>query len=232
MGPAGELPGSAGQLGPRLGRHGAGVGTWSVSGRPWGLPVLRFASKSCFLKVLGAPGLRTGRCRLRGAWKPRCASRPAKHAQCLLGPPPLTSLSVSLPPGFFFFLIEFATTFHPGGLSSETLVSGHGAANDSCAGADCAEGDGQVQYGTLGPPTLPGTPASPEPAVGLPGLRGRAPFLHWQPPGPRSSGTAGRQGVRETAGTQVGFAKRLITRPGIVPTKPPGCPSQLPLPVS
>lgn len=142
-------------------------------------------------------------------------------------------LLVSFAPSwFFFFLIEFATTFHPGGLSSETLVSGHGAANDSCAGADCAEGDGQVQYGTLGPPTLPGTPASPEPAVGLPGLRGRAPFLHWQPPGPRSSGTAGRQGVRETAGTQVGFAKRLITRPGIVPTKPPGCPSQLPLPVS
>lgn len=52
--------------------------------------------------------------------KPRCASRPAKHAQCLLGPPSPTSVSISLPPGFIFFLIEFATTFHPGGLSSDS----------------------------------------------------------------------------------------------------------------
>lgn len=31
-----------------------------------------------------------------------------------------------------------------------------------------------------------------------------------------------------TTGAQVGFAKRLITKPGFVPTKPHGCPSELP----
>lgn len=39
---------------------------------------------------------------------------------------------------------------------------------------------------------------------------------------------AGRQGVRATTRAQVGFAKRLITKPGFVPRKPHGCPSELP----
>lgn len=43
-------------------------------------------------------------------------------------------------------------------------------------------------------------------------------------------GLARRQGVSATTRTQVGFAKRLITKPGLVPTKPRGCPSELPLP--
>lgn len=38
---------------------------------------------------------------------------------------------------------------------------------------------------------------------------------------------AGRQGVSATTGAQVGFAKHLITKPGFVPTKPHGCPSEL-----
>lgn len=41
-------------------------------------------------------------------------------------------------------------------------------------------------------------------------------------------GLAGRQGVSATTGAQVGFAKRLITKPRFVPTKPHGCPSELP----
>lgn len=41
-------------------------------------------------------------------------------------------------------------------------------------------------------------------------------------------GLARREGVSATTGAQVGFAKRLITKPGFVPTKPHGCPSELP----
>lgn len=58
----------------------------------------------------------------------------------------------------------------------------------------------------------------------------RGPFLPFLGDGSWRSGLARRKGVSETAGAQIGFAKRLITRPGIVPTKPHGILADFPSP--
>lgn len=83
-----------------------------------------------------------------------------------------------------------------------------------------------MQYRTFPPPTLPGPPPSPEAPAELPELSRRC-HHHREARGPRlsilrdgswRSGLARRKGVSETAGAQVGFAKRLITGSGMVPT--------------
>lgn len=95
--------------------------------------------------------------------------------------------------------------------------------------------DSQCAIQNLPPLALPGPlPATEPPAELELSRRGRcrqeAPRTLPPHPGDSSwrSGLARRQGVSETAGAQVVFAKRLINRPGIVPTShgvPAGFPS-------
>lgn len=134
----------------------------------------------------------------------------------------------SFPQCQFYFLlvfIKFAMTFHPGGLNSEALHFWSWAAGSSSAGPTCP-GDSQCAIQSLPSLTLPGplpspthqqsSPSSQRDATSTGRLRG--PFLPFLGDGSWRSGLARRKGVSETQpGAQSGFAKRLITRPGIVP---------------
>ena len=140
----------------------------------------------------------------------------------------------SIPQCQFHFLLvfmKFAMTFHLGGLNMKTLHFWRWGGRWPLAGADLS-GRGQSMCNTE--PSLswhrplhstPSPEAPTELPAGalqetLPSLGGaeRGPFL----PHPRDrswrSSLARRQGVSETAGAQVVFAKHLINRPGIVPT--------------
>lgn len=108
------------------------------------------------------------------------------------------------------------------------LISGAGAPGDSSAGADLSGRDNQSAIWNL--PSLTdtsqGSTINRLPAGPLSLLK--------DPSSPPSEmldsckmGLSRRQGVRGTAGAQFGLAKHLITRPGLVPAKLHGCPSQL-----
>lgn len=158
-------------------------------------------------------------------WSDGALPCPTEHAHGLLVSPspylPLSPpVSVSLPLGFY----QFAMTFHLGGLTIKTSFLEMGQQVALRLGRTCPEGT--MCNTEPSSPTLPVSTISSGP--------GSAPWaleeMHRHegsehlPPHHRDgsrlsrSGLARRQGVRETARAQVVFAKRLINRPGIVPT--------------
>lgn len=146
-------------------------------------------------------------------------------SMCHFCPPPF-----SLPPQcqfhFLSVLIRLAMTFHLGGLTIKTSFLETWQQVALLLGRPCPEGTVcNTEPSSL---TLPGTTVSRGPggAPGAPeGMRRHGEAQDLPRPtigdvslGSRQSGLARRQGVRETAGAQVVFAKCLINRPGIVPT--------------
>lgn len=205
-------------------------------------PSLILQSKSCFLKSLGELGLVDSGISLASEEPEAGWTIPVPLLQnvsrVMVSFP--THQACSVPFGFTFPLfapsfpqcqfydllvfIKFAMTFHLGGLNSEALHFWSWAAGSSSAGPTCP-GD-SVQYRAFPPRHSlvhfhlqihqQSSLSSQRDATSTGRLRG--PFLPFLGDGSWRSGLARRKGVSETAGAQIGFAKRLITRPGIVPT--------------
>lgn len=138
---------------------------------------------------------------------------------CLFLPP----VSISLPLGFYQICHDISSGWSEY-KSSSFLEMGQQVA--LLPGLTCPEGDSQCAIQNFPSRHSPvhchlqnhqqSSLSSQGDATIIETLRG--PFLPILGDGSWRSSLARRKGVSETAGAQVGFAKRLITRPGIVPT--------------
>lgn len=168
--------------------------------------------------------------------------RPATHAQCLghASPAPAPSPTQGQFSRLWVF-IQFAMTFHGEGagggrgcgVNNQALRAWRGGRRGRfCWGRLVPRGQSMCNIGPSRPRTLAGPRATSRPSGEAQGGPHRGAADRPPPPRPPGGAAAGLQdkGVRATGRAQVGFAKCLITRPGIVPARPPGALASFPAP--